>query len=209
MNRLILFVLMLFPLVAHAFGDAEADASATANAGAIAGSYSSNKNLNLNANQNVNSVTSSNSLSNSNSASSYNRNYNQDYQGQSQGISIRNEAPDLSKMVPDSSAPALTTSNGTCMGSSSVGGSGIGFGASLGTTWTDKECNARYNAQLMYNMGYKTEALQILCSLDDVYSVMGEACYLRSAANEPHVELFPKAKTVDACAGSGILCDVN
>src|SRR5271165_1109258 len=34
-------------------------------------------------------------------------------------------------------APPLTSSNDTCMGSSSMGATGMSFGVALGSTWTD------------------------------------------------------------------------
>lgn len=51
-----------------------------------------------------------------------------------------------------------------CMGSSSVGGSGVGFGVSFGTSWTDKECGLRETARSFMSMGLPTDALAILCS---------------------------------------------
>jgi hypothetical protein len=38
-------------------------------------------------------------------------------------------------------AAPLAAANGTCMGSSSAGAQGIGFGLSLGTTWRDDGCD--------------------------------------------------------------------
>jgi hypothetical protein len=63
-------------------------------------------------------------------------------------------------------AAPLTSSNDTCMGSSSVGGSGVTFGFSFGTTWTDENCIMLKNAQLLHNLGHHAAAMARLC-MDD------------------------------------------
>ena len=78
--------------------------------------------------------------------------------------------------TPDAYAPPLTTSNGTCMGSSSIGGSGPGLGLSIGSTWTDDQCSARYNAKMLHDMGYKEVAVNIMCQIDSVAKAAGELC---------------------------------
>jgi len=79
------------------------------------------------------------------------------------------EAPDLSDGVVSVIIPALTTSNGTCMGSTS-GGIGIsGFGGSFGSTYTSDPCNVRFNANQMNALGAPELALEMMCSMDDVY----------------------------------------
>lgn len=67
------------------------------------------------------------------------------------------------KNVPDVGAPALSSSNDTCMGSTSIGGSGVGFGISLGTTWTDENCLMLKNSRELWNMGMKSAALARMC----------------------------------------------
>jgi hypothetical protein len=51
-----------------------------------------------------------------------------------------------------------------CMGSSQVGGAGVGFGFSVGTTWKDDECGVRETARSFQQMGLGSDALAILCS---------------------------------------------
>jgi len=60
-------------------------------------------------------------------------------------------------------APALTSGSDTCMGSSSVGGQGVGFGFSFGSTWTDKNCIMLKNARLLYGMGQDKVAYALMC----------------------------------------------
>ncbi|MEN3292276.1 MAG: hypothetical protein V7642_1529 [Burkholderiales bacterium] len=64
-------------------------------------------------------------------------------------------------------APALSSSNDTCMGSTSVGGSAVSFGFSVGSTWTDANCVMLKNAREMWNMGFRGAALARLC-MDDL-----------------------------------------
>ena len=66
-------------------------------------------------------------------------------------------------------APALTSSNDTCMGSSSLGATGMSFGVALGSTWTDKNCEMLKNARELWNQGDHAAALALLCSDDDIH----------------------------------------
>lgn len=65
-------------------------------------------------------------------------------------------------------APALTSSNGTCMGSTSAGGQGVTVGLSFGTTWTDEACNSRYDAISLNALGLREAAIERLCQRDDM-----------------------------------------
>jgi len=68
--------------------------------------------------------------------------------------------------------PALTSSNDTCMGSSSLGATGMSFGVSLGSTWTDKNCVMLKNARELWNQGKHPAAMALLCTDDDInYSI--------------------------------------
>ena len=69
-------------------------------------------------------------------------------------------------------APALTATNGTCMGSTSAGGQGVTFGISFGTTWTDSGCDARYDAIAMDALGLKAAAIQRLCAKPEIKEAM-------------------------------------
>jgi hypothetical protein len=68
------------------------------------------------------------------------------------------------KNVPAVAAPALTTTlTETCMGSSSVGGAGVGFGFSIGTTWRDTACVRRLDARQVAALGYRDAARELMC----------------------------------------------
>lgn len=60
-------------------------------------------------------------------------------------------------------APMLTTSNDTCMGSTSGSLTSSVVGVSMGTTWTDANCVRLKNAREMWNMGMRGAAIALLC----------------------------------------------
>jgi len=91
-------------------------------------------------------------------------------------ITYINEGTTKIRNTPNVGASALTSSNGTCMGSSSIGGSGPGLGLSLGTTWTDDGCTHRYNAEMMYNLGHAEVATKIMCREESVRESAPELC---------------------------------
>ena len=79
------------------------------------------------------------------------------------------EASDISDSVPAVFVPALTTSNNTCANSFSGGGSGAGFGFSIGKTYVSEPCNIRFNANQMNALGYKHLAVELMCSMSSVF----------------------------------------
>lgn len=68
------------------------------------------------------------------------------------------------KNVPSVSGPALTTSNDTCMGSSTGSVNGPGFGLSIGGTWSDANCKLLKNSRELWNMGMKAAAMALMCT---------------------------------------------
>ncbi|MFC6283074.1 MULTISPECIES: hypothetical protein [Polaromonas] len=68
------------------------------------------------------------------------------------------------KNVPSVSGPNLTTSNDTCMGSSSGSVNGPGFGLSMGSTWSDTNCKLLKNSRELWNMGMKAAAMALMCT---------------------------------------------
>jgi hypothetical protein len=61
-----------------------------------------------------------------------------------------------------------------CMGSSQIGGSGVGFGFGIGTSWTDHECGKRETARSFNAMGLAADALAVLCSTE--YAAVAPSC---------------------------------
>jgi len=68
------------------------------------------------------------------------------------------------KNVPSVNGPNLTTSNDTCMGSTSGSINGAGFGVGLGSTWVDGNCKMLKNSRELWNMGMKAAAIALLCA---------------------------------------------
>lgn len=84
------------------------------------------------------------------------------------------EAQDRNPVNTAFSTP-LTSSNDTCMGSTSAGAQGVSFGVSVGTTWTDEDCIRRKDARELFNMGMKSAALALMCENDKVAAAMKRA----------------------------------
>jgi len=79
------------------------------------------------------------------------------------------EAADFGEQVPTMFIPNLTTSNGTCANSFSMGGSGAGFGVAFGKTYVSGPCNARFNANQLNALGHKRLAMETMCGIKSVY----------------------------------------
>ena len=76
-------------------------------------------------------------------------------------------------------AAPLAASNGTCMGSTSAGAQGVTIGLSVGTTWTDENCNARYDAIAIKALGHERAAWARLCqqpAIRKAYEAAGTPC---------------------------------
>lgn len=73
-------------------------------------------------------------------------------------------------------AAGLTSSNGTCMGSSSFGATGPGFSASVGSTWKDSDCSIRYTAEALRASGNNAIAQALLCQIAEVKKVAPKHC---------------------------------
>jgi len=74
--------------------------------------------------------------------------------------------------VATATAPALTASNGTCMGSSSAGAQGAAFGLSFGSTWTDTDCDRRYDSIRLQELGMVEAAMLVMCGKQAVREAM-------------------------------------
>ncbi len=148
-------------------------------------------NDNDNSNRNYNSDYNNNKNEIKNSGNSYNRNSNkqgqqqqqQQYQDQDQHQSQRVEDSGNSSVNIDNERPpvntaysaALATSEDTCMGSSSIGGQAVSFGLTIGTTWTDDNCQRLKNSRQLVALGYHRAATALMCFNEDVKSAMEQA----------------------------------
>lgn len=91
------------------------------------------------------------------------------------------------KNTPSVGGPPLTSSNDTCMGSSSGSANGPGFGLSIGTTWTDSNCVMLKNGRELWNMGMKGAAIARLCMDKDnreALEMTGTECPQTTKAKE-------------------------
>ena len=127
-----------------------------------------NNNNNTNNNPNTNTNTNNNTNNNDSNASS-------NSSGNSTSVSVGGDEAAASGAAP----VYLTSSNDTCMGSSGIGGQGMSFGFSLGTTWTDSNCIMLKNARELKSQGHEKAAKARLCMDDDnamAFELAGEPC---------------------------------
>lgn len=78
----------------------------------------------------------------------------------------------LRNPVATATGPALAASTGACMGSSSAGAQGVALGISVGTTWTDENCDRRYDSIRMQELGFNHVAVQLMCDKPAVREAM-------------------------------------
>lgn len=95
-------------------------------------------------------------------------------QANSQSTTITHEAQARNPVNTAYAAP-LTTSNGTCMGSTSAGGQGVTFGVSFGTTWTDDNCDRRFDAIELRAQGLTLAATALMCQKENIRKAMKTA----------------------------------
>jgi hypothetical protein len=75
--------------------------------------------------------------------------------------------------VPNVFAPGLAAAGSeVCLGSVSGGGSGSGFGVTIGGTFVDRECQLRLNARTLATLGYPLAARETMCLDEDVRRAM-------------------------------------
>lgn len=111
------------------------------NAGSGVGSSNGNGNGNGNGSNNSLSGGSSNSL-----------------------VSIRGQ-----RQAPAIVAPGLAAAGiESCLGSTSIGGAGPGFGVTIGSTTVDRGCNLRLFSRTLHALGHREAATQILCNDPEV-----------------------------------------
>lgn len=125
-------------------------------------------------------------------------------QGNAQSLTINNppiptETTTTLKNVPGVAAPGLaTTLTETCMGSTSVGGAGVGFGVSFGTTWRDTACVRRLDSRRISELGQNDIAFELMCDSDAVRAAakrVGRPCV--ADREQPAVPSKPAAAVRD------------
>jgi hypothetical protein len=114
--------------------------------------------------------------------------------GNAQSITLNSNIPSHTtadvKTVAQVSAPALTTTlTDTCMGSTSMSGTGMGWGLSIGSTWEDHNCNRRLYAREVASLtGDREAARAVLCGDEMVrkaFEDVGRPCPTPQAAQGP------------------------
>ncbi len=119
--------------------------------------------------------------SSSSKASADSVNVNSTKQGQKQtnegnALSVQQDyAAQKRNPVSTAFAAPLVAADDTCMGSTSVGGQGVGFGLSVGSTWQDGDCVRRKDARELHNMGYKGAGIALMCQNEAVAQAMEAA----------------------------------
>ena len=130
-------------------------------------------------------LTGNNSLQNNNNAAGGSvrgsgNSRQQQQQRQSQGNNngsqtIISNSPEKQTIynVPNVYAPGLAAAGAeVCLGSVSAGGSGAGFGVSIGGTYVDTECQLRLNARTLATLGYVVAAREEMCLDPQVRAAM-------------------------------------
>lgn len=95
------------------------------------------------------------------------------------------------KNTPSIALGQLTSSNDTCMGSVSVGGSGPGFSVGIGSTYKDDNCVMLKNSRELWNMGMKAAAMALMCTdkaNKEALELTGFVCPQTEAANKAAVK---------------------
>ena len=107
--------------------------------------------------------------------------------GNAQNITFTNPADSTTTIqgsttirnVPAMGTTLLTTSNDTCMGSTSGSVVVAGFGIGGGSTYVDTDCRRIKNARELWNMGMKSASLALMCNDPEnriALEVTGFAC---------------------------------
>lgn len=112
------------------------------------------------------------------------------------GMAVGNEtinstqaAANLAQGVPNTYAsPLVAAGNDVCLGSLTGGGSGAGFGVTLGMTLEDKSCQLRSYARSLAILGYPAAAREEICQDPSVRAAMvaaGTPCVADRASWSP------------------------
>ena len=106
------------------------------------------------------------------------------------------------KNTPSVNGGNLTTSNDTCMGSTSGSVNVPGVGVGFGTTWTDEHCKRLKMSRELWNKGMKAASLAMDCMTADAREALkltGTICP-QDMTEEQRARAFPVAANYDAPA---------
>ena len=81
-----------------------------------------------------------------------------------QADAIKHASEQKIRNTPSVSGPALTSSNDTCMGSTSGSINLPGLGIGGGSSWVDGNCKMLKNSRELWNMGMKAAAMALMCN---------------------------------------------
>jgi hypothetical protein len=178
-----IIALLVLPLQAFAFGDLFND-----NAHTLAQQQDQGQAQAQNQDQTQRSTSNASQDQTARSASDANSSSQAKNNGNNTDIQYKNDyKKTYSEFVAPAYAPPLAAS-GDCMGSASAGGSNSVMGFSIGKTYIDENCNARYDAQLLWSMGRKNAAVMRLCSQPKMAAVIPE-CPLESREHHTDVKI--------------------
>ena len=155
-------------------------------------------NDNRNTNTNINTATGGTAISGSSSTSRSNSNAVSGSLSASDSRSAVNDSGNSANAnsatvnqnyqrnpVSTAFAAPLVAADDTCMGSSSAGGQGVGFGLSFGSTWQDGDCVRRKDSRELFNMGERGAAIALMCQNPKIAQAMaaaGRSCPVDVAA---------------------------
>lgn len=124
-----------------------------------------------NADANANAAAKSDAKSTANSVAAVNAKTGDVDTKQNTSVTIEgDEAPEIP--VSSAYAAALTSANGTCMGSTSGGLQFMNTGATFGSTWMDADCDRRYDAATLKSLGLPEAAAALMCQKPEVRESM-------------------------------------
>lgn len=116
-------------------------------------------------------------------------------QGNSQGVTINGgDVPDHLRTVPAIVAPGLVASYVECFGSASGGVSVMGFGVTLGKTYTDTDCQHRRDANQAVALGEVAVGYQVMCQNAGFFKAdqaTKKACKVAPDGMSPEVQPLP------------------
>lgn len=188
MKKLLTIVMLVVPVGVMAQSATANGSSSTATTSALgntqAVTFNSSSPSVITTNANVNSNSTSNIINSGTTTSVV------DYQGE---YTIKN--------VPSVSGPPLTTSNDTCMGSTSASANGAGFGFSVGSTWTDDHCKRLKMSRELWNKGMKAASLAMDCmdaGAREALEITGTKCPQSMTVEERRAAFGSQASTVGA-----------